>query len=103
MSFTQKLFTSYHPYPDGNTRIGELHRIWYDSNTNTLRIQLDATPGGTIISGGGGLVLQAISVNTVAASNGGTLTYNNGLFTYAPANLSSFATTTYVNNQITAA
>ena len=102
MAFTQKLFSSYHNYPDGNTRVGELNRIWYDSNTNTLRIQLDATPGGTIISGGGGLVLQALSVNTVAASSGGTLTYSNGTFTYAPADLSSLASTTYVNTQINA-
>jgi hypothetical protein len=102
VAFIQKLFTTLQKYPDGNTRIGEKNRIWYDSNTNTLRIQLDASPGGTIISGGGGLVLQAISVNTVAASNGGTLTYSNGVFTYAPANLSSLATTTYVNNQIDA-
>ena len=67
MAFTQKLFTSYHPYPDGNTRIGELNRIWYDSNTNTLRIQLDSTPGGTIIGG---------SSNLPANANG--VLYNNG-------------------------
>jgi len=54
MAFTQKIFSSYQPYSDGNTRIGELYRIWYDSNTNTLRIQLDDTPGGTIIGGGEG-------------------------------------------------
>jgi hypothetical protein len=51
--FIQKLFTSYKERTDGDTRIGELHRIWYDSNTNTLRIQLDNTPGGTVIGGGG--------------------------------------------------
>jgi len=52
--FIQKLFTSYKARTDGDTRIGELHRIWYDSNTNTLRIQLDNTSGGTIIGGGAG-------------------------------------------------
>jgi len=51
--FIQKLFTSYKERTDGDTRIGELHRIWYDSNTNTFRIQLDNTPGGTIIGGSG--------------------------------------------------
>ena len=60
MAFTQKLFTSYHGYSDGDTRIGEKNRIWYDSNTNTFRIQLDDTPGGTIIGG---------------SSGGGTATY----------------------------
>ena len=48
--FIQKLFTSYKARTDGNTRVGELYRIWYDSITNTLRVQLDkTTPGGTII------------------------------------------------------
>ena len=51
--FIHKLFTSYKARTDGNTRVGELYRIWYDSITNTLRIQLDDTPGGTIIGGGG--------------------------------------------------
>jgi len=55
-------------------------------------------------SSGGTMDLTALSVSTVAASNGGTLSYDNntGIFTYAPANLSGYATTTYVNNQITA-
>ena len=51
--FIHKLFTSYKARTDGNTRVGELYRIWYDSITNTLRIQLDDTPGGTVIGGGG--------------------------------------------------
>jgi hypothetical protein len=51
--FIQKLFTSYKERTDGDTRIGEVNRIWYDSITNNLRIQLDNTPGGTVIGGGG--------------------------------------------------
>lgn len=65
MAFTQKLFTSYQPYSNGDTRIGELNRIWYDSNTNTFRIQLDDTPGGTIITGG-------------SSGNGNVITNNYG-------------------------
>jgi len=55
-------------------------------------------------SSGGTMDLTALSVSTVAASNGGTLSYDNntGIFTYAPANLSGYATTTYVTNQINA-
>ena len=53
MAFIQKLFTSYKARDDGDTRIGELNRIWYDSATNSFRVQLDDTPGGTLISGGG--------------------------------------------------
>jgi hypothetical protein len=53
---------------------------------------------------GGTMDLTALSVSTVAASNGGTLSYDNttGIFTYAPADLSNLASTTYVTTQINA-
>ena len=53
MSYTQDLFSSRRNYADGNTRIGELDRIWYDPITNTLRRSDGVTPGGIIIGGGG--------------------------------------------------
>jgi hypothetical protein len=48
--------------------------------------------------------LTALSVSTITASGGGTLAYDNntGIFTYAPADLSSLASTTYVTTQINA-
>ena len=52
MSFVQKFFTSYGKFTDGETRTGELNRLWYDSNTNTIRIG-DGTAGGKIVSGAG--------------------------------------------------
>ena len=55
MAFTQDLFTSRRNTGDGNIRIGQRDRIWYDSNTNTLRIGDGVTPGGVVISGGGAL------------------------------------------------
>jgi hypothetical protein len=51
LPFTQDLFTSRRNFDDGTTRLGELHRIWYDSETNTLRIGDGATPGGKLIVG----------------------------------------------------
>jgi hypothetical protein len=73
MSFTQRVFTSYQPYADGNTRIGELYRIWYDSITHTLRIQLDpTTPGGTIIAGGGAVSGPAQGITFVGDDSTGT-------------------------------
>ena len=50
MAFIQKLFSSYKERTDGETLIGEINRIWYDSNTNTLRIS-DGNNGGKIIGG----------------------------------------------------
>ena len=55
MTFTQDFFTSRRNRPDGNTRIGETDRLWYDKNTNTIRIGDGSTPGGIIVSGGGEL------------------------------------------------
>jgi hypothetical protein len=83
VAFLQKVFTSFHNYSDGNTRIGELNRIWYDSNSNTFRIQLDkVTPGGTIIGGGsGGGGLTTATVNTMIANS-----------------LTNYATQTWVTN-----
>ena len=103
MAFTQKLFTSLQPYPDGDTRIGELYRIWYDSNTNTLRVQLDkTTPGGTIIGFSGVTYkgLYNVTTNTPAISDAtgqagwewtvygsGTVNFGNGPLTLQDSDL----------------
>ena len=81
--FIQKLFTSYKTRTDGDTRIGQLNRIWYDSETNTFRIQLDDTPGGTIIGGGGTgggdytLPTASTTVKGGVKIDGTTITINN--------------------------
>ena len=82
MAFSQKLFTSLHSYPDSETRIGELNRIWYDSINNVFRIQLDTvTPGGTIIGGSGGsdytLPTASTTVKGGVKIDGTTITINN--------------------------
>jgi hypothetical protein len=48
--FTQDIFSSRRNVGDGNTRIGQKGRIWYDSITNTIRISDGVTPGGTTIA-----------------------------------------------------
>jgi hypothetical protein len=53
MAFTQDFVTSRRNYDDGNTRIGETDRLWYDSITQTIRISDGVTPGGIVITGGG--------------------------------------------------
>ena len=52
MAFIQKFLTGRQSYNNGDSRIGELGRLWYDSITNTIRIA-DGNPGGKIVSGGG--------------------------------------------------
>lgn len=53
MSFTQDLFTSRRNLDDGNTRIGDTDRIWYDSNRNAFYISDGVTEGGILIGTGG--------------------------------------------------
>jgi hypothetical protein len=38
MSFVQKLFTSYKEFTGTESYIGQLHRIWYDGTTDSMRI-----------------------------------------------------------------
>ena len=54
MGFTQDFFTSRRNYDDGDTRIGQVGRLWYDSLTNTIRVSDGTTPGGIEVSGGSG-------------------------------------------------
>ena len=82
--FIQKLFTTRQNYNNGDSRIGERERIWYDSNTNTFRIQLDDTPGGTVIGTGGSggsytLPTASTTVKGGVKIDGTTITINNGV------------------------
>lgn len=86
--FIHKLFTTLHNYQDGDSRIGSRNRIWYDSITNTFRIQLDDTPGGTIIGGGGSgggstytLPTASTTVKGGVKVDGTTITITNGIIT----------------------
>ena len=53
MSFTQDLFTQRRNYEDGNVRIGQLDRIWYDEHRNAFYIGDGVTLGGKLIGAGG--------------------------------------------------
>ena len=76
MPFIQKFFTGYQGYDNGETRTGELNRLWYDSNTNTIRIG-DGTPGGKLVSGGGsGSNLPADSIGYLHNDGAGNLDWS---------------------------
>ena len=57
---------------------------------------------GDIAGGGGGLQYTDLSVTTGTPSQGGSLLYSNtnGTFTFRPANLTGYATQTWVNTQL---
>lgn len=49
--YTQDFFTSRRNYKDGDSRIGQTDRLWYDSKTLTIRVG-NGTPGGRIVGAG---------------------------------------------------
>lgn len=86
MSFTQDFFTSYRDYSDGDTRLGQLNRLWYDSGTNTIRVSDGVTPGGIIVGGGSGgsnyiLPTASTTIKGGVKIDGTTITINNGVIT----------------------
>tara|TARA_B110000879_G_scaffold210637_1_gene301214 strand:- start:155 stop:1327 length:1173 start_codon:yes stop_codon:yes gene_type:complete len=72
MAFTQDIRSQRRNYTDGTTRIGEQDRLWYDSNTNTLRISDGVTPGGKPVA------TTSISA-TAITSNSTTLVVDHSL------------------------
>lgn len=101
-AFTQDFRTQRRNYNDGTTRIGEIGRLWYDSETRTIRVSDGVTPGGIIVAGGGGggggglIVGDNVSLLTNDAnyvSEGANLSvFTNDLnFVTSSANVSTFA------------
>jgi len=87
MSFTQDFRTQRRNYSDGETRIGEKDRLWYDSSTNSIRIGDGETPGGVIVGGSGGgsdYVLPTASSTTKGGVKiGSNITITDGVISVA--------------------
>ena len=69
MAFTQDFRTQRRNYADGDSRIGEQGRLWYDSETNTIRVGDGVTPGGIVISaeGNSNVDLSAVDQHIIPA------------------------------------
>jgi hypothetical protein len=103
MSFTQDFFSSRRNQADGNIRIGELDRLWYDSITNTIRIS-NGNPGGKIVGGGASVTLPADAVGYLYDDGAGNLSWAN-ISTYSNVNVQSYLTVnpqpgTYSNTNV---
>lgn len=75
MSFTQDFFTSRRNYGDGATRIERPGVLWYHSDDNTIRVGDGVTPGGIILTGGGGgnqILPGNLTINGNLTVNGDT-------------------------------
>jgi hypothetical protein len=87
MAFTQDFRTQRRNYNDGETRIGEKDRLWYDSATNSIRVGDGETPGGVIVGGSGGgsdYVLPTASSTTKGGVKiGSNITITDGVISVA--------------------
>jgi len=104
MAFTQDFRTQRRNYTDGESRIGEKDRLWYDSNTNSIRISDGETPGGIIVGGAGGggdytLPTASTTIKGGVKVDGTTITISNQVISATQPDLSSYATQTYVTTR----
>lgn len=93
---TQDFFTSRNNGANGQTQVGQEGRLWYDPDTNVIRVSDGVNPGGTIVGGaggGGGTATAAGSTTQVQYNNGGlfgansSFTYNNATKTLTVPNV----------------
>ena len=103
MAFTQDFRTQRRNYNDGETRIGEKDRLWYDSNTNTIRISDGVTLGGIVVGAGGDgnytLPTASTTVRGGVKIDGTTITISDGVISATQQDLSSYATQSYVTSR----
>lgn len=104
MAFTQDFRTQRRNYNDGQTRIGEKDRLWYDSESNSIRIGDGETEGGIVVGGAGGggdytLPTATTTVKGGVKVDGTTITISNQVISATQPDLSSYATQTYVTTR----
>lgn len=68
----QNLFTSRDNNLDGNTYVGQLGRLWYNPDTNSLYASDGATVGGIPVdlATGANILANVITVNTITSTSG---------------------------------
>ena len=68
----QNLFTSRDNNLDGNTYVGQLGRLWYNPDTNSLYASDGVTIGGIPVdlATGANILANTITVNTVTSTSG---------------------------------
>ena len=50
MASIQNFYTSRDNNTDGNTYVGQLDRLWYNPNTNSIFVSDGSTPGGNPVA-----------------------------------------------------
>jgi len=73
--FTQDFRTQLRKYDDGDTRIGEEGRLWYNNEDQTLRVSDGSTSGGIVINSGGGSSLTVQEEGSSLSTSATTINF----------------------------
>lgn len=100
MSFIQNFYTSRDNNTDGNTYIGQVGRLWYNPNTNSVYVSDGTTAGGVpvALATGADIVASDVALNSIT-SRTGTILIEGNIDLVGSANISgdiSPATTTKI-------
>ena len=68
----QNFYTSRDNKLDGNTNVGQLGRLWYNPDTNSIYASDGVTPGGIPVdlATGANITVNTITVNTITSTDG---------------------------------
>jgi hypothetical protein len=68
----QNFYTSRDNKTDGNTYVGQLDRLWYNPNTNSIFVSDGVTAGGNpvALATGANITANIITVNTITSTSG---------------------------------
>lgn len=72
MSSIQNFYTSRDNKTDGNTYVGQLDRLWYNPNTNSIFVSDGTTPGGrpVALATGANITANVVTLNTITSTSG---------------------------------
>lgn len=72
MPSIQNFYTSRDNKTDGNTYVGQLDRLWYNPNTNSIFVSDGVTAGGNpvALATGANITANNITVNTITSTSG---------------------------------
>ncbi len=72
MPSIQNFYTSRDNKTDGNTYVGQLDRLWYNPNTNSIFVSDGVTAGGNpvALATGANITANIITVNTITSTSG---------------------------------
>ena len=82
MPSIQNFYTSRDNNTDGNTYVGQLDRLWYNPNTNSIFVSDGVTPGGIPVglATNANAVIDNLTVNTIGTDDSSDVEFRTGVY-----------------------